>query len=179
MSGFIKESHELVKIHDEVFLHTIRPVVFLKQLLDVFGFHLLKQVIKRVVTDESELDALHKVSKSDRNVPLVLDEENNLEVLGQNVLTVEFRWLIITNSKHAAIIKVSPEEQHSLVGVTEELIQRVVVLFLPEIRDRIVVAELLEVLRDMLDHMFHALIIRVVDFFFSGFTVHTSIIHFA
>lgn len=61
ISSLIKECHELVKIHDKVLLDTIRPVIIAKELLDIFGLHLLKQVGKWISTDESELDTLLKI----------------------------------------------------------------------------------------------------------------------
>lgn len=61
ISSLIKECHELMKIHDKVLLDTIRPVIITKELLDIFGLHLLKQVGKWVSTDESKLDTFLKV----------------------------------------------------------------------------------------------------------------------
>lgn len=41
MSSLIEESHELVEVHDELLLDTIRPVVLLEELLGVLLVHLL------------------------------------------------------------------------------------------------------------------------------------------
>ena len=131
MRGFIKESHELVKVHDEVLLDTIRPIVLLKELLDVLGLHLLEQVVKRIITDESELHTLLQIGEGDWHIPVLLNEEDHLEVLGQDVLTVEFRRLVVTHSEDGCIIKIHPEEQALLFRVAEEGVELSVVLLLP------------------------------------------------
>jgi hypothetical protein len=131
MGGFIKESHELVKVHDEVLLDTIRPIVLLKELLDVLGLHLLEQVVKRIIADESELNTLLQIREGDWHIPILLNEEDHLEVLGQDVLTIEFRRLVVTHSENGRIIKIHPEEQTLLFRIAEEGVELSVVLLLP------------------------------------------------
>lgn len=131
MGGFIEESHELVEVHDEVLLHTIGPVVLLKELLDVLGLHLLQQVVKRIIADQSELNTLLQIREGDWHIPILLDEEDHLEVLGQDVLTIEFRRLVVTHPENGCIIKIHPEEQTLLFRVAEEGVELSVVLLLP------------------------------------------------
>lgn len=131
MGGFIEESHELVKVHDEVLLDTVRPVVLLEELLDVLGLHLLEQVVKGIVADEPELDTLLQIREGDGHVPILLDEEDHLEVLGQDVLAIEFRRLVVTHPENGRIVKIHPEEQTLLFRVAEEGVELSVVLLLP------------------------------------------------
>lgn len=130
MSCLIEESHELVEVHDEFLLDTIRPVILLKELLGVLLVHLLKQVVQWVRSNLSKVNALFEILRSEWHVPVLLNKEAHLVVLWVDTLVIEL-WGSHVTSSQSHVFEVIPEEKTSFFLVFEEGVHPLIVVNFP------------------------------------------------
>jgi len=114
-----------------------------QKLLDIFGLHGFKKILKRVRSDCFEEDAIVDVGHSDWHTVLTsaLHEVGDLVILSIDLVLVEDWSGYVADPKFLLLIEGVPNEENFLVVIIEEIIDVDVVLIFP-------VYFLLEVFKD-------------------------------
>jgi len=79
MTCFCQSGHELVKLGDEFFLNTFRPIFLSEELREELCVHLVQQIIQGVTIHEADQQDVLDVSLRDGNIESLLDEVAYLE----------------------------------------------------------------------------------------------------